>query len=172
MAEAITKSQIKSIYTLGASLGLVEHGSRSHDDMLHQLVGAVAGKASVSRLTGTEASRVISELMLRMRGMPEAPAAPKKAPKKYTETPGGMTAGQQKKAWKLMYELRGWDSEPNETPVGQRISGIIRRQFRVDAPLKDPFHFLSWEDGRRLIEILKKYCQSAELRQIRAGGAR
>ena len=38
--KSISKQQIKSIYALGASLGLGERGSR-HDDALHQLVGAI-----------------------------------------------------------------------------------------------------------------------------------
>ena len=167
----ISKLQIRSIYALGSSLKLVDHGTHSHDDNLHQLVGAITGKDSVKALTGDEASKVISELMRRMRGFPDAPA-PHREPKKHDETPGGPTAGQQRKVWELMYELRKYDTAETAASLGTRLCGIIRRQFRVDAAPKDPFRFLSWGQGKQLIEILKKYCGSAEARRIRAGDAR
>ena len=166
----ISKSQIKSIYTLGGALGLVDH-THSHDDNLHQLVGAITGKESVKALTGDEANKVISELMRRMRGFPDTPA-PRRTAKKHEETPGGLTGGQKRKVWVLMYALRDLDSVPSDASLGSRLCGIIRRQFRVDAAPKDPFRFLTWEQGRQLIEILKKYCGSAEARRIRAGEAR
>lgn len=165
----ISKQQINHIYALGSSLGLVEHGADSHADALHQLVGAITGHESISALSGDEASRVIGDLMHKMRGFPAEPKPPRRSPKKYEETPGGLTTGQQRKVWELMYELKKFDTSPVDAPVGARLCGIIRRQFRVDAALKDPFHFLSWEQGRQLIEILKKYCYNAEIRKIRAG---
>lgn len=165
---SISKQQIKSIYALGASLGLVEHGADSHGDALHQLVGAITGHESISALSGDEASRVIGDLMHKMRGFPAAPQA-KHPAKKYDETPGGMTAGQQRKVWELMYELRKSDTADIETSLGARLCGVIKRQFRMDASARDPFRFLTWEQGRQLIEILKKYCYNAEIRKIRAG---
>lgn len=166
----ISKQQIKSIYALGSSLGLVEHGSRDHDDNLHQLVGAVTGKQSVSKLTQDEANRVIADLIFRMRGCPAEPK-PRKAPKAYEETPGGMTAGQQRKVWELMYELRGYDAGASDKSLGVRLCGIIKRQFNMDGSPKNPFRFMSYQQGVRLIEILKKYIDSAAARKIRAGDA-
>ena len=163
----ISKLQIRSIYALGSSLGLVDH-THSHDDNLHQLIGAITGKDSVKALTGDEAKKVIAELMRRMRGFPDTPA-PRRTAKKYEEMPGGLTGGQQRKVWELMYELRAFDTTPKDASLGSRLCGIIRRQFRVDASPKDPFRFLTWEQGRQLIEILKKYCGNAEARRIRAG---
>lgn len=164
----ISKQQIKSIYALGASLGLVEHGADSRSDALHQLVGAITGQESISRLSGEDASRVIGDLMHKMRGCPAAPQV-KRPAKKYDETPGGITAGQQRKVWELMYELRTADASDIETSLGTRLAGIIKRQFCMDASARDPFRFLTWEQGRQLIEILKKYCYNAEMRKIRAG---
>lgn len=165
--EIITKQQIKSIYALGASLGLVEHGSRRHDDALHMLVAGLTGKESVSQLNSDEATKIISELMRRMKGFPPA-STPKK---KYSDTPGGMTTGQQRKVWSLMYELKSYDRNMVAVSLGDRLCGIIKRQFGMDASPREPFRFLDFEKGRQLIEILKKYCTSAEMRKLRAGGS-
>lgn len=168
MENGITKQQIKSIYAMGASLGLVEHGSHSRDDLLHQLVEATTGGCSVSALTRDEGSKVIGELTRRMRGLPDEPQ--RRSPKKRPETPGGMTSGQQNKVWQLMYRLREYDDRPMDASLGARLCGIIKRQFSVDASPKDPFRFLRYPDGVRLIEIIKKYCDSAAGRRQRAGG--
>lgn len=164
----ITKQQIKSIYAMGAGLHMV---GRGHDDALHQLVGGLTGKDSVKSLDRDEAQQVIAELMHRMRGMPSVPPAPRKKPKEHAEIPGGVTEGQQRRIWALMYELKKFDRKPMEASLGDRLCGIIRRQFRVDATAKKPFQFLRREDGNQLIEILKKYCYNAEARHIREGGA-
>lgn len=168
--ESISKQQIKSIYALGASLGLVEHGNHSHDDLLHQLVESITGNESISQISKDDANRVISELMQKMKGFPPAPAH-RPSTKKYDETPGGMTAGQQRKVWGLMYDLKSFDAQSVESSLGTRLCGIIKRQFGMDASQKDPFRFLDYQQGRQLIEILKKYCTSAEMRKLRAGGS-
>lgn len=168
MATAISKQQIKSIYALGASLGLVEHGSRDHDDNLHQLIGAITGKDSISNLTTDDASRVIADLIHRMRGIPDQPR-PRRVAKKYEETPGGVTAGQQRRVWELMYELREYDIDYHEKSLGTRLCGIIKRQFHMDAAPKNPFRFLSYQQGVQLIEMLKKYVDNAAAKKLRAG---
>jgi hypothetical protein len=163
--EQVTKAQIKSIYALGASLSMVERDN--HDDALHQLVEGLTAKNSVTTLSFDEAEQVITELMSRMRGSHVPPAPPISKPKKYDETPGGVTTGQQRRAWQLMYELKKFDRQPVAATLGDRLCGIIKRQFGVDASAKNPFRFLNYHQGVQLIEMLKKYCANAETRHMR-----
>jgi hypothetical protein len=164
--ETIKKQQIKSIYALGASLNMLERDN--HDDALHQLVEGITEKSSVAALTYKEGNEVIAELIQRMKFSHLPPAPPKKRkPKKCEEVPGGMTEGQQRKVWSLMYELKKFDSQPSVATLGERLCGIIKRQFNIDAMAQKPFQFLRREDGNKLIEILKSYCGNAETRHIR-----
>jgi hypothetical protein len=78
-----------------------------------------------------------------------------------------MTEGQQRKVWSLMYELKRFDTQPSVATLGERLCGIIKRQFNIDAMAQKPFQFLRREDGNKLIEILKSYCGNAETRHIR-----
>ena len=73
-----------------------------------------------------------------------------------------MSEGQKKKVFSLMYQLKELDAEPNFTPIGERLAGIIERQFKVRSTPKYLFTNLSKEDGNRLIEILKNYISTAE----------
>lgn len=164
--EKIIKQQIKSIYAIGASLDMVERDN--HDDALHQLVEGITGKSSVATLTYDEGNSVITELMQRMK-LSHLPPAPQKKrnTKKREEVPGGMTEGQQRKVWSLMYELKRFDSQPSVATLGERLCGIIKRQFNIDAMAQKPFQFIRREDGNKLIEILKSYCENAGTRHIR-----
>lgn len=163
----IDKYQIRDIYTIGNALGIVERGSR--DDELHLLVSALTGKEGVSELTRTEAAQVIAELKRRMTiggGQALSPARPK-TPKQYVERPGGISAKQQKLVWALMYQLAGMDTQRSRASLGERLCGIVKRQFGVDASPRDPLMWISFADGCQLIEILKKYIASAREKQLR-----
>ena len=46
----VSKGTVKSIYALGAKLGMVERGDE-HEDALHMLVQGLTGKESVKELT-------------------------------------------------------------------------------------------------------------------------
>ena len=61
-----------------------------------------------------------------------------------------------------MYELQSLDREPNTAPVGERLAGIIERQFQVRSTPQRIFNRLSRDDGNKLIEILKNYVRTAE----------
>ena len=158
--------QIKDIYTLGNALGIVDRGS--HEDELHLLVTALTGKEGVSRLTREEGAQVIAELKRRM-----TPAGGQvlerraRAPKQHTERPGGMSAKQQKMVWAMMYQLAGLDVKRSKASLGERLCGIIKRQFGVDASPRDPMQWISFANGCQLIEILKKYIASARELQLR-----
>ena len=52
----VSKGTVKSIYALGAKLGMVERGG-GHADALHALVQGLTGKESITALTPAEAQR-------------------------------------------------------------------------------------------------------------------
>ena len=134
----IGKGQVKNIYAIAAKLGMVDRSS--HEDALHELVQGLTGKTSVKDLTHSEALEVLTELRRR-----SAPAAPKKKrARKYDETPGGVSAAQQKKVWYLM----------------------ISKQFKVTSFPAQPFRFLTFEQGGVLIEGLKSLTQRKELEYL------
>lgn len=157
----VDKGQVKSIYALAAKLGMVERGN--HEDGLHILVAGVTGKASVTELTHAEALAVLQEL--RKRSKP-AKTVPRKKARQYTELPGGVTVGQQKMIWYLIFELEKFDPAPAGVQLRDRLCGIIEKQFKVTAFPADPFRFLRMEQGGALIEGLKALTERAELKYL------
>lgn len=153
--------QIKKIYSIGHTLGIVESGSREDD--LHALVCGTTGKESVKELSYEEANAVISKLEQR-RGSNPPPG--RKTAKKHPTVPGGITEGQQKKVWALMYELKKYDEEPSTAPIGDRLCGIIKKELKVECLARSPFAWLDFSTGNKLIEVLKKYVSSAK-KQVR-----
>lgn len=155
----IAPYQIKKIYAIGNALGIVE---RDNDqDNLHLLVEAMTGKESVKALAYSEANGVIAELQRRQGGY-----VPPQSKRKtvHPEVAGGATEGQQRKAWQLMYELQKLDVVPSSASLGERLSGIIKKELRVDATPQRPFSWLDFKTTNKLIEILKKYISSAKRR--------
>lgn len=151
----IEQFQIRKIYAIGNALGIKASGS---EDELHALVGGVIGKDSIKSLTYREACAVIA----RLEELQSKSASPK--PKEHKSRPGGVTAGQQKKIWALMYELKKYDEVPNDVQLGDRLCKVIKKEFGADAIAKDPFVWLTFEQGNNLIEILKGYVASARKR--------
>ena len=154
MAAAATW-QIQKIHAIGRALGIKDPES-PHDDDLHQLVQAVTGKTSIKELTTAEAGAVIAELQ-RRQGKP--PAA--KQSSDPARAPGGTTAGQQRKVWALMYQLAHYDKEPSTATMGDRLCGIIKKDFKCDATPQKPFAWLDYKACNRLIEAMKKYVANA-----------
>ena len=155
----MTAQQIQRIYGLGAKIGIV--GNDRNDD-LHALVGALTGKESIKELTDEDYLNVLNELKRRA-------AVAVSDPKKKRESSRGMTAGQQGKVWQLMYELKKFDRKPSSALVGERLCGIIKKEFGIESLPENPFVWLGYSDGSRLIERLKQYVQSAEKRYLRGG---
>ena len=145
----IEQFQIRKIYAIGNALGIKASGS---EDELHTLVGGVTGKDSIKSLTYQEACAVIARLE-ELQG-----------PKEHESRPGGVTSGQQKKIWALMYELKKYDEVPNDVQLGDRLCAVIKKEFGADAIAKNPFAWISFEQGNNLIEILKGYVKSARKR--------
>lgn len=163
----IEKSQIRDIYALGASLGMVDKGQSSHDDALHSLVMGITGKVGVSELNQGEATQVITELINRMRLNGNTPA--KSNPRQDGKASNGMTEGQQQKVWHLMYELKNLDTARSTATLGERLCGIIKKEIGFDATSKEPFKWLNYTHGSLLIEALKRYVSSAGKKKLRSG---
>ena len=165
---ALTAVEIRKIYALGARLGLVE--SNNKNDALHALVEGITGKDSVSKLNADEYKDVMTELYTRLRLSQLEPPPERRSKKRYESNPGKITEGQQRKVWALMYQLAGCDTEPSTASLGERLSGIIKRQFGVDAIQRQPMKWLSYKQGNQLIEIIKNYIKSAERKAMRRSG--
>lgn len=153
--------QVKKIYAIANAMGLVN--PRDAPDELHLLVQAITGRESVKTLGYSEANKVIAELE-RLQG--STPVKPKNHP----ERPGGPTEGQQRKVWALMYELKRLDQEPVDTPLGDRLCGVIKKELKVDSIPEKPFAWLNQELANKLIEILKAYIRNAKKKAGDADG--
>lgn len=156
--------QIRAIYAMGSSLGI---NSSNRDDELHQLVYGITGKESIKELTDSEARAVQHELMNRMKGSENIKKKRKPA---IDVPPGKMTEAQQKKAWSLIYRLQ--ELEPSSASASERMRGAVRKilGMEINTNNKVPFRMVSVEEGRKLIDTLKKYVASAEKRVGEANG--
>ncbi len=153
------------LYALASSLGMVERNN-NREDAFHQLVFGITGKSHVSELTAVEANAVQRELQERMRiRNRDVPLKHKSQRKK--DVPGMMTVSQQKKAWSLVYRLD--ELEPKEVPVIERLLGAIEKILGITASKSDPFRWINFDDGTRLIEQLKRYVRSAERKAFKGG---
>lgn len=148
------------IYALGSRLGLLENGNK--DDLLHNLVFRLTGKSQISKLNEAEYKKVVNELytQLKIGGYEDPPHSNAT----YESVPGMISVGQQKMVWKLMYRLKEFDTEVQKTTLGNRLCGIIKKELHADATAKQPFRWLTYAQGTKLIEILKNYVNSARRR--------
>lgn len=163
----MSAAMTKRLYALAASLGLVERNNK--DDPFHQLVTGVTGKDSVSELTAAEGKAVERELMERMKLRNRSEPIKTKSTNKKAAVPGMMTAQQQSLAWRLVYRLD--EIEPTQISVCQRLIGAIQKVLGITASAKDPFRWINFEDGTKLIEQLKRYVRTAERRAAKKAGA-
>lgn len=120
-----------------------------------------AEQSSVSALTNSEFRAVQAELLEKLKLKNRTEPLEQRRRKQHEETPGGVTAEQQRKIWRLMYQLRDLDHTPSRATLGERLCGIIRKQLHRDCTPDQPFRFLSLADGWRLIEILKSIVGTA-----------
>lgn len=143
--ETVKAWQKKKIYAIASSLKYVDRNDKGND-ILHMIIYNRIGKDSVKDLTYQEAQEIIQFLELQQdKSLPEK-----------------MSEGQKKKVFSLMYQLKDLDAVPNSAPIGERLAGIIERQFKVRSTPKYLFTNLSHDDGNKLIEILKNYIGVAE----------
>lgn len=149
---SINTYQIRKIYTIASALGM--KGS-DKDDALHDLVSGMTGKTSVRELSYADACRVIGELEAR-QGTPP----PRKSGRPLRRsTPGRVSEGQQRKIWALMYQIE--TASPSTAPLGDRLCAIIKKELGIEAFPRDPFAWVDYKGGNKLIETLKGYVKTA-----------
>ena len=157
----MTTAQRKTIFGMCKTLGMSEDDRRA-------LVYSVTGKESTKELTGSQTEAVIGELRKRCGNVSAPPE--KRNPKAYKPTVAGMmTTEQQSLAWRYIYRLRELDEKPvlhedgKPYTVGERMAGAIHKICGITAkPGEDIFRWVSFEDGAKLIEGLKRYVNNAE----------
>lgn len=157
---------------MGARLGLVESGNKN--DLLHELVYGLTDKDSIRELTEQEYKKVIKELAerLKLQNLEEPPRKPYKAQKYEDSGRGKMSDGQRRKVWRLMYQLEELDTKPSTAKLGDRLCGIIKKELHIDCNSKQPFRWLTYEQGSKLIEKLKIYVANAQRRKDGVGTAK
>lgn len=160
--------QIKKIFAIGNALGITGRGGR--EDELHALIQGMTGKESVKALTYQEAAAVVTRLEV-LQGPAASPEPPRKKEKEHSERPGGVTSGQQKKIWALMYELKKYDPSPESAPLGNRLCAIIKKELGMDAIAKKPFAWVTFSQGNTLIEMLKRYVESQKRKEAGSDGS-
>ena len=154
------------IYALGARLGILESGNK--DDLLHNIVFRLTGKKRIRDLNESEYKAVVNDLCTQLI-IDELDEPPRRR-RKYESVPGMMSEGQQKMVWKLMYQLKDYDISASSTTLGNRLCCIIKKELHVDCPSGQPLRWLTYAQGSKLIEIIKKYVSSAQRRKESATG--
>ena len=139
--DSLSHKQRACIYARAKNLGLSD-GTR--DDNLHALVYAVCGKESISRLTYAEAEAVKKELARAFESCK-------------------ISAGQEKKIWRLMYELA--NVSPSDAEIGDRLIGIIKKVTGMDAVRKRPFAWVTSEQAQAITEMIKRYIRNAKAKK-------
>lgn len=166
---AITKEQIKRVYALGSAIGIIERGNKNDD--LHALVFGMTEKESISQLSDVQFKQVERELLHRLQlGNQTAPL--KRKPKNKDESqPGMMSPAQQGLAWRMIYRLMELDERNSTATPGERMVGAIKKILGIEATGTKPFDWITFDDGKKLIEQLKRYVYSAELKAVKRRGA-
>ena len=148
----------KKIFGMARSVGITDN------DDLHALISCACGKSSLKEIDKQDYTLIIRELKKRS----SASYKPKKSKAlSKTRAVSGMSEGQTKKVWQLMYGLKKYDHQESESTLGKRLCGIIKRELQTDALPEEPFVWLTYKNGITLIERLKRYVENAEKRYLR-----
>ena len=145
----------RNLYAIAANAGLVEHGSK--EDPFHQIVYSMTGKTSVKDLTSREMKQVENEIRSRISENVSGDRI-----KSQEAVAGMMSPAQQSLAWRLMYQIQGYDVKVSDKSVGARLAGAVRKSLNISASDTDPLKWVNAENGNKLIETLKRYVKSAE----------
>lgn len=147
----------RHIFGLARKAGMTgEEGNRD----LHALVSNLCGKESLTEISRSDYFQIVKELEKRKLN-------PKPNKKHESRCTQGMTQGQIRKVWYLMYELKKYDIKSFSATLGERLCGIIKREIGIDAVPEKPFVWINYQDGSKLIERLKKYVYNAEKRYLK-----
>ena len=160
----MTVQERKAIFAMCRDLHIDE-------DNRHALIYGVTGKESLTELNNSETKAVIHELMERMKLHNRNAPLENRKPKTYNPPVAGMmTPEQQSLAWRLVYRLIELDANASKATAAERMAGAIKKELGITTvPGKDIFKWVSFEDGTKLIEKLKRYVRSAENKARRTG---
>ena len=147
------KNRFAKMFALAKEAGM--SGEQGNED-LHALVADICEKDSLKELTDSDYAAVIKELQIRA-GTSDT----------YQSKCTGNAKGQEGKIWRLMYELQ--ELSPSSATLGERLCGIIKKEFSIDATSEKPLIWFSYSDASKMIEILKRYVSSAEKKNTRGG---
>lgn len=159
----MTDSERRRIFGLSKQLGMT-------NDELHLLVNGVTGCYSLKDINKAQIYDVIKELNERVKR--SGSSVPRQASKPKAErkaVPGMITPNQQAYCWSMIYRLA--ELEPRKATEGERMCGAIKKILGVTAIPSAPFKWVTFDQGRDLIEGLKRYVESAERKAIREGRA-
>ena len=78
--------------------------------------------------------------------------------------PGGVSEGQERKVWALMYRLAA--ASPSTVAVGDRLRAAIKKEAGVDAFADDPFAWLDYKSCNKLIEALRDTSKTRSERRV------
>lgn len=161
----MTVQERKAIFAMCRDLHIDE-------DNRHALIYGVTGKESLTELNDSETKAVIHELMERMKLHNRNAPLENRKPKTYNPPVAGMmTPEQQSLAWRLVYRLIELDTNASRATAAKRMAGAIKKELGITTvPGKDIFKWVSFEDGAKLIEKLKRYVHSAENKASRRTG--
>lgn len=134
----IEKYQIKRLWTLANKAGIDK-------DNLY----AFAGVERLHDLDFDEANRVLARLSILVS-------------KPRSQVKNMITESQEKKIWALMYELKALDDTPNETPIAERLMGVIKKEIGISTFRENVFIWIDYDSANKLIEVLKKYVRNAK----------
>lgn len=148
---------VRKLYAKAAVLGMVESGN--HEDAFHQLVFGLTGKESVKALTEQEAQRVEKELARRLRTQNRSEKSEQQ------DVPDMMTYKQKSYAWRLIYDLA--TISPSKASESERMAGAVRKILGISSAPADPLRWVSFEDGKKLIEHLKRYVRTAQKKAVK-----
>lgn len=160
----MTVQERKAIFAMCRDLHIDE-------DNRHALIYGVTGKESLTELNDSETKAVIHELMERMKLHNRNAPLENRKPKTYNPPVAGMmTPEQQSLAWRLVYRLIELDTNASRATAAERMAGAIKKELGITTvPGKDIFKWVSFDDGTKLIEKLKRYVRSAENKARRTG---
>lgn len=155
--------KMRRIFAMAREVGIESNGG--HGDELHALVYEATRSESIKSLTDEQAQKVIDRLMELMKLSNHK--QPLKSHKRTIKeaVPGMMTVKQQSLAKLIMSNIANYD--PREINREERMKGAIKKILDIDVDAKEPFRWISRQDGSRLIEMLKKYEDSAARKAAR-----
>ncbi len=195
----INKEQIKRIYALGAGAGILEANNKD-DNLHSLVLSLTGKKSisKLTDLEFLKVQTELVNMMREYkRGkMGHDPSATAVAPPGVREARGQefgvrggrqivapvaeddrsdigtgmMTLEQQRLAWRYIYRLIELDKNKHKATVGERMRGAIKKILGIDVSIKEPFLWVSYENGSKLIEVLKKYVVSAERKLKKVDG--